>query len=102
MRTFERRPHVSYVPWLVLLFVAVGASLQAAGDLEITSRDLPWAVVDRPYAQPPIEVLDGGRCPVGGLGFAMISGSLPPGIRLSHAGYLTGAASKAGSYWFAV
>jgi hypothetical protein len=73
-----------------------------AGDLEIAARDWPWAIVDRPYTPPPIEVLDGGRCPVGGVGFAVISGALPPGIRLSRAGYFTGIPTKVGAYWFAV
>ncbi len=72
------------------------------GDLEIAARDLPWAIVDRPYAPPPLEVLNGGRCPIGGLGFATISGTLPPGVRLSRAGYLAGTPTKVGSYWFAV
>lgn len=32
----------------------------------------------------------------------MISGSLPPGVRLTRAGYLTGVPTKIGSFWFAV
>lgn len=78
------------------------ALVARAGDLEIISREMPRAIVDRAYEPPPLEVQNGGRCPVGGMGYAVISGSLPPGVHLSHAGYLTGTPAKIGSYWFAV
>jgi len=74
----------------------------SGSELEIAARDLPWAVVDRAYSPAPMEVVDGGKCPVGGVGFAVISGALPAGVRLSRAGYLTGVPAKIGSYWFAV
>lgn len=109
MRRFARSAHDDYVRWFVVPIAAASVCLFVrypvafgADDLEIAARDLPWAIVDRPYAPLPLEVLDGGRCPVGGLGFATISGALPPGMRLTRAGYLTGTPSKIGHYWFAV
>ncbi|MEO8025307.1 MAG: hypothetical protein ABI823_02480 [Bryobacteraceae bacterium] len=103
MRANSSATHFLYVRWLFLLLAMLQWPAPARpADLEILSRELPWAIVDKPYAPIQIEVLDSGRCPVGGLGFAMISGTLPQGVRLSHAGYLTGTPAKVGSYWFAV
>ncbi len=84
------------------LLLLIAAITLRANDLDLTTRELPWAIVDQLYSFGPLEVAGGGRCPVGGLGFAVISGSLPPAVRLSQAGYLSGTPARIGSYWFAV
>ena len=110
---------MSYRNWMSLSLVLVGlqgvglqsvglqsvglqGALQAA-DLEfVSSVTLPWAVVDRTYRPPPLEVRTPGTCGTGGLGFRVMSGRLPPGVLLSPAGYFSGIPSRAGLYTFTV
>jgi hypothetical protein len=64
--------------------------------------ELPWAAVEKPYQPPPLEVRSSGACPIGGTGFTIVSGALPPGIQFSKLGYLSGTPLRTGSWEFAV
>ncbi len=70
--------------------------------IEFVTAELPWAPVGKDYAPAPLEVRTSGECPLGGLGFAVVSGALPSGIELSRLGYFSGIASRSGSYDFTV
>jgi hypothetical protein len=69
-----------------------------AAAIEFVTGELPWAALDKPYAPAPLEVRTGGTCPLGGIGFAVISGALPPGIAFSRLGYFSGTATLPGAY----
>ena len=73
-----------------------------AADIEFVTEELPWAVVDKGYAPPPLEARASGACPSGGISYAVVSGMLPPGLELSRAGYLSGIPSQTGPYEIAV
>ena len=60
--------------------------------------DLPWAIAEKGYEAPPLEVRVSGSCPIGGVGYAMVSGALPPGIQLSRLGYFSGAPLRTGEF----
>jgi hypothetical protein len=81
--------------WLVLLPVR-------AADIEFVTQELPWAVVDKPYAPPPLEARVSGACTSGGIGYAVVSGALPPGVQLSRLGYISGVPLRTGSFEVAV
>ncbi len=70
--------------------------------IEFVTAELPWAPIGKAYAPAPLDVRTSGECPLGGLGFAVIAGALPPGIELSRLGYFSGMASRAGSYDFTI
>jgi hypothetical protein len=83
------------------LLIAAGSwsSLPAAdGEIELLTETLPWAAVDMEYSPPPLEVRVSGRCPAGGVGFAVVSGSLPAGMKLSRLGYFSGAPTQTGLF----
>jgi hypothetical protein len=84
-----------------LALVAVLLPLKAA-DIEFTTPALPWAVVDRSYTPPPLAVRSSGACPLGGVGFSIVSGELPPGIEFSRLGYFSGVPTRTGAFEFAV
>ena len=87
---------------LLSALLALRPSNAANGEIEILTEELPWAVIDRPYAPAPLEVRVTGRCPAGGVGFAVVSGTLPPGVRLSRLGYLSGIPKQTGLFEFNV
>jgi hypothetical protein len=70
--------------------------------IEFVTVELPWAPIGKDYSPAPLDVRTSGECPLGGLGFAVIAGALPPGIELSRLGYFSGTASRAGSYDFTI
>jgi hypothetical protein len=74
----------------------------AAGEVELVTEELPWAVVDRAYLPAPLEVRVTGRCPAGGVGFTVASGTLPPGLKLSRLGYFSGVPTQYGLFEFNV
>ena len=51
-------------------------------EIEFVTEDLPWAIAEKGYEAPPLEVRVSGSCPIGGVGYALASGNLPPGIQL--------------------
>jgi hypothetical protein len=83
---------------LVLLALFVPASTE----IEFVTVDLPWAITEKGYEAPPLEVRVSGSCPHGGVGYAVVSGDLPPGIQLSRLGYFSGAPLHSGEFKFKV
>ena len=71
-------------------------------EIEFVTADLPWAIVEKGYEAPPLEVRVSGSCPHGGVGYAVVSGALPPGIQLSRLGYFSGAPLHTGEFMFTV
>ena len=45
---------------------------------EFVTVNLPWAVAEKGYEALPLEVRVSGSCPIGGVGYAVMSGALPP------------------------
>lgn len=86
---------------LVLALVLVLLPAQA-GEIDFVTDQLPWAVVDKGYAPPPLEVRVSGKCTSGGIGYAVVSGALPEGIQLSKLGYFSGNPLHKGSSEFIV
>jgi hypothetical protein len=76
--------------------------LRGGGEMEFITVELPWAAVDKGYAPAPFEVRSGGSCPLGGIGYAVVSGTLPQGLQLSRLGYFSGTASRVGTYVFTI
>jgi len=74
----------------------------AAGEVELLTEELPWAVMDRAYSPAPLDVRVTGRCPAGGVGFAVVSGVLPSGLKLSRLGYFSGVPTQTGLFEFNV
>jgi len=73
-----------------------------AREIEFVTEELPWAVVNRGYAVPPLEVRVGGMCPLGGVGYTIVGGSPPPGVGFSRLGYFSGVPSQTGTFEFNV
>jgi hypothetical protein len=71
-------------------------------EIEFVTTDLPWAIAEKGYEAPPLEVRVSGSCPHGGVGYAVVSGELPPGIQLSRLGYFSGAPLHTGEFKFTV
>jgi len=86
---------------LLALFVPP-AFLVATTEIEFVTGELPWAVAEKGYEAPPLEVRVSGLCPHGGVGYAVVSGKLPPGIALSRLGYFSGAPLHTGEFPFTV
>ncbi|HEV2199154.1 MAG TPA: hypothetical protein VGR73_04995 [Bryobacteraceae bacterium] len=82
---------------LILGIFAVRGSAPAA-DIEFVTQELPWAVIDRPYAPPPLDIRASGACPLRGVGYAVVGGVAPPGIQLSRLGYFTGSPLRTGVF----
>jgi len=89
---------------LLILLLLGGEVLSSApgADIEFLTQELPWGVVDKPYSPPPLETRSSGACPSGGVGFAVVSGTLPPGIQFSRLGALRGTPLRTGSWEIAV
>ncbi len=77
-------------------------TLNGGAGMEFVTPELPRAALGRGYEPAPLEVRVGGRCPLGGIGYAVMGGKLPPGLQLSRLGYFSGTASRAGSYDFVI
>jgi hypothetical protein len=88
--------------WMLAVSLAAPLLLAAPGEVEMVTEDLPWAVVDRAYSPAPLDVRVTGRCPAGGVGFAIASGALPPGLKLSRLGYFSGVPTRTGLFGFTV
>jgi hypothetical protein len=73
-----------------------------AADLEFLTEELPWAIVDKGYAPPPLEARTSGACTSGGISYAVVAGELPPGLQLSRLGYLAGVPLRTGNFEIAV
>jgi hypothetical protein len=71
-------------------------------EIEFLTGELPWAVAEKGYSPPPLEVRVSGSCPLGGVGYALAGGGLPPGIQLSRLGYFYGVPLHTGSFEFGV
>src|SRR5215471_3275154 len=67
-------------------------------EIEFVTEELPWAVVDKGYSPPALEVRVSGMCPLGGVNYAVVSGALPPGVQLSRLGYFSGTPLHTGSF----
>jgi Viral BACON domain len=81
----------------ILVYLWAFVTLHAA-DIEFITQELPWAVVDKAYAPAPLEVRTSGACTSGGIGYAVVSGALPPGLQLSRLGYFSGVPLRTGSF----
>jgi putative Ig domain-containing protein len=92
-------------PVLVLSLIPLVLSTQTLNGgtgMEFVTPELPRAALGRGYEPAPLEVRIGGRCPLGGIGYAVMGGKLPPGLQFSRLGYFSGTASRAGSYDFVI
>jgi len=85
-----------------LLLLASGIVLAGTGDIDFITTEFPWAVVDKGYSAPPLEVRVGGMCPVGGVGYTLVSGSLPQGMEFSRGGVLCGVPRQTGEFSFVI
>jgi len=92
------------MPCLLLVLAALLVLVRPApaSEIEFVTEELPWAVVNRGYAAPPLEVRVSGMCPLGGVGYTVVGGSPPPGVRMSRLGYFSGVPSQTGAFEFNV
>jgi hypothetical protein len=86
----------------MLTLVLCIQTLNGGAGMEFVTLGLPRAALSKGYEPAPLEVRVGGRCPLGGIGYAVMGGKLPPGLQLSRLGYFSGIASRAGSYDFVI
>jgi hypothetical protein len=84
------------------ILVLLAWLVPATTEIEILTVDLPWAIAEKGYEAPPLEVRVSGSCPHGGVGYAVTAGALPPGIQLSRLGYFSGAPVHTGEFAFTV
>jgi hypothetical protein len=87
---------------LTAILVLFALLVPPTTEIEFVTVDLPWAIAEKGYEAPPLEVRVSGSCPIGGVGYAVVSGALPPGIQLSRLGYLSGAPLHTGEFRFTV
>ena len=87
------------MPALVLVLLAL---VVPTTEIEFLTLELPWAVAEKGYEAPPLEVRVSGSCPIGGVGYAVVSGELPPGVQLSRLGYFSGTPLNTGEFAFTV
>jgi hypothetical protein len=74
----------------------------SAADIEFVTQNLPWAIADKAYAPPPLQVRSSGACGLGGVGYTVVGGVLPPRLALSKLGYFSGTPVRTGDFGFAV
>jgi hypothetical protein len=84
------------------IFVLLALLVPGTNEIEFLTADLPWAIAERGYETPPLEVRVSGSCPIGGVGYAVTTGALPPGMQLSRLGYFSGAPWHTGEFKFKV
>jgi hypothetical protein len=87
---------------LVLSFVLVLPEVVQAREIEFVTEELPWAVIGKGYTGQPLEVRISGMCPMGGVGYSIVGGLLPPGMQFSRLGYFFGTPSQTGVFDFNV
>jgi hypothetical protein len=87
---------------LVLALLLVLPQPAHGREIEFLTEELPWAVLQRTYVVPPLEVRVSGMCPLGGVGYTIVGGSPPPGVKLSRLGYFSGVPARTGSFEFNV
>jgi hypothetical protein len=89
---------------LVFLVLGLGGVLcmAQAADIEFVTQELPWAIADKPYSPLPLEIRASGKCPLGGIGFSVAGGELPPGLELSDLGYFSGTPLRTGDFDFGI
>lgn len=85
-----------------ILLVLLPLLVPGTTEIEFVTADLPWAVIEKGYEAPPLEVRVSGTCPHGGVGYSVVSGALPPGIQLSRLGYFSGTPLHTGEFHFTV
>jgi hypothetical protein len=90
------------MPAAILVLLAGFVLYSSTTEIEFVTLDLPWAVAEKGYEAPPLEVRVSGSCPIGGVGYAVVSGGLPAGIQLSRLGYFSGAPLRTGEFPFTV
>jgi hypothetical protein len=90
--------------WRIGLIVfALGLAGRAgAVELRLANPVLPVALAGQPYAQGPMVIESGGRCPLGTATTRLVGGALPPGMTLDGAGYVQGTPRDPGRFGFAV
>jgi hypothetical protein len=84
------------------ILVLLALFVPTTTEIEFVTADLPWAIAEKGYEAPPLEVRVSGSCPHGGVGYAIASGGLPPGVQLSRLGYFSGAPLHTGEFSFTV
>lgn len=87
---------------MLVLRVFGPIGLAHAADIEFVTQELPWAVVDKPYSLGPLQVRSSGACPLGGVGYTVVGGLLPPGVEMSKLGYFSGSPTRTGVFGFAI
>jgi hypothetical protein len=87
---------------LAAILVLISLAVPGTTEIEFVTLDLPWAIAEKGYEAPPLEVRVSGTCPMGGVGYAVVSGALPPGIQLSRLGYFSGTPLRTGEFAFTV
>jgi hypothetical protein len=87
---------------LAAILVLFALLVPATTEIEFVTVDLPWAIAEKGYEAAPLEVRVSGSCPIGGVGYAVVSGALPPGIQLSRLGYFSGAPLHTGEFSFTI
>lgn len=88
------------MPFAILVLLAW--LVPGTTEIEFVTADLPWAIAEKGYAGPPLEVRVSGSCPIGGVGYAIVTGGLPPGMQLSRLGYFSGTPLRTGEFTFTV
>ena len=86
----------------IFVLFAILVLLPATTEIEFVTVSLPWAIAERGYEASPLEVRVSGSCPIGGVGYAVVWGALPPGIQLSRLGYFSGSPLRTGEFTFTV
>ena len=86
----------------ILVLAALSVLCARAADLEFVTAELPWAAATRGYAPAPLETRAAGKCPAGGVGYAVVSGALPNGLKLSNSGQFSGIPTRTGTYHFTI
>ena len=71
-------------------------------EIEFVTVDLPWAIADKDYSPPALEVQVSGACPLGGVGYTIVGGQLPPGIQFARLGQFSGVPRRSGSFEISV
>lgn len=85
----------------LLLMAALEMPAATASGIYIGPSELPWAVVEKPYAFS-LTISGGARCWINNMSVSLADGQLPDGIQLDVIGQFRGAPRKTGTYRFVV